>query len=102
MAEAHQAVAFQFTVTPDGVDFRLSQEALKQIYLSGLHSWKKRFIRLKVSWGGTRGEAFLAKAGAAPTSLHPTGHTLLWLEGEQVAGSWPGCFPGSPPPPLAG
>ncbi|XP_070803783.1 carnitine O-palmitoyltransferase 1, muscle isoform isoform X4 [Pituophis catenifer annectens] len=55
MAEAHQAVAFQFTVTPDGVDFRLSQEALKQIYLSGLHSWKKRFIRLKlpdrgVSW----------------------------------------------------
>ncbi|XP_070610708.1 carnitine O-palmitoyltransferase 1, muscle isoform isoform X3 [Erythrolamprus reginae] len=50
MAEAHQAVAFQFTVTPDGVDFRLSQEALKQIYLSGLHSWKKRFIRLKNSF----------------------------------------------------
>ncbi|XP_070610706.1 carnitine O-palmitoyltransferase 1, muscle isoform isoform X2 [Erythrolamprus reginae] len=52
MAEAHQAVAFQFTVTPDGVDFRLSQEALKQIYLSGLHSWKKRFIRLKLPDGG--------------------------------------------------
>ncbi|XP_058046073.1 carnitine O-palmitoyltransferase 1, muscle isoform isoform X2 [Ahaetulla prasina] len=50
MAEAHQAVAFQFTVTPEGVDFRLSQEALKQIYLSGLHSWKKRFIRLKNSF----------------------------------------------------
>ncbi|XP_066557225.1 carnitine O-palmitoyltransferase 1, liver isoform isoform X2 [Amia ocellicauda] len=47
MAEAHQAVAFQFTVTPDGIDLRLSHEALRQIYLSGLHSWKKRFIRFK-------------------------------------------------------
>lgn len=48
MAEAHQAVAFQFTVTPDGIDLQLSHEALRQIYLSGLHSWKKRFIRFKV------------------------------------------------------
>ncbi|XP_047451892.1 carnitine O-palmitoyltransferase 1, liver isoform isoform X2 [Mugil cephalus] len=47
MAEAHQAVAFQFTVGPDGIDLRLSHEALRQIYLSGLHSWKKRFIRFK-------------------------------------------------------
>ncbi|MEE6499353.1 hypothetical protein FKM82_003421 [Ascaphus truei] len=47
MAEAHQAVGFQFTVTPDGIDLRLSHEALKQIYLSGLHSWKKKFIRFK-------------------------------------------------------
>ncbi|PIO37845.1 hypothetical protein AB205_0016140 [Aquarana catesbeiana] len=47
MAEAHQAVAFQFTVTPDGIDLRLSHEALRQIYLSGLHSWKKKFIRFK-------------------------------------------------------
>ncbi|XP_014648815.1 PREDICTED: carnitine O-palmitoyltransferase 1, muscle isoform isoform X2 [Ceratotherium simum simum] len=47
MAEAHQAVAFQFTVTPDGVDFRLSREALKQVYLSGINSWKKRLIRIK-------------------------------------------------------
>ena len=49
MAEAHQAVAFQFTVTPDGIDLRMSHEALRQIYLSGLHSWKKKFIRFKVS-----------------------------------------------------
>nr|XP_056701967.1 carnitine O-palmitoyltransferase 1, muscle isoform [Euleptes europaea] len=49
MAEAHQAVAFQFTVTPDGVDFQLSREALRQIYLSGISSWKKRFARLKNS-----------------------------------------------------
>lgn len=48
MAEAHQAVAFQFTVTPDGVDFRLSREALRHIYLSGINSWKKRLIRIKV------------------------------------------------------
>ncbi|XP_068963263.1 carnitine O-palmitoyltransferase 1, muscle isoform-like, partial [Petaurus breviceps papuanus] len=47
MAEAHQAVAFQFTVTPDGVDFQLSREALKHIYLSGINSWKKRLIRIK-------------------------------------------------------
>ncbi|KAM5248016.1 carnitine O-palmitoyltransferase 1, liver isoform [Ctenodactylus gundi] len=47
MAEAHQAVAFQFTVTPDGIDLRLSHEALKQICLSGLHSWKKKLIRFK-------------------------------------------------------
>uniref|UniRef100_A0AAQ4QPP0 carnitine O-palmitoyltransferase n=1 Tax=Gasterosteus aculeatus aculeatus TaxID=481459 RepID=A0AAQ4QPP0_GASAC len=47
MAEAHQAVAFQFTVSPDGIDLQLSHEALRQIYLSGLHSWKKRFIRFK-------------------------------------------------------
>nr|XP_023487327.1 carnitine O-palmitoyltransferase 1, muscle isoform isoform X5 [Equus caballus] len=47
MAEAHQAVAFQFTVTPDGVDFQLSREALKHVYLSGINSWKKRLIRIK-------------------------------------------------------
>ncbi|XP_012788679.1 carnitine O-palmitoyltransferase 1, muscle isoform isoform X2 [Sorex araneus] len=47
MAEAHQAVAFQFTVTPEGVDFRLSREALKHIYLSGINSWKKRLTRIK-------------------------------------------------------
>ncbi|XP_030621951.1 carnitine palmitoyltransferase 1Aa (liver) [Chanos chanos] len=47
MAEAHQAVAFQFTVSPEGIDLQLSHEALRQVYLSGLHSWKKKFIRFK-------------------------------------------------------
>ncbi|XP_048462975.1 carnitine O-palmitoyltransferase 1, liver isoform isoform X2 [Rhincodon typus] len=47
MAEAHQAVAFQFTVTPDGIDLHLSHEALKQVYLSGLRSWKKRICRYR-------------------------------------------------------
>lgn len=48
MAEAHQAVAFQFTVTPEGIDLQLSHQALTEIYLSGMRSWKKRIIRLKV------------------------------------------------------
>ncbi|XP_037547327.1 carnitine O-palmitoyltransferase 1, liver isoform isoform X2 [Nematolebias whitei] len=49
MAEAHQAVAFQFTVTPEGIDLRLSHQALSEIYLSGVRSWKKRIIRVKNS-----------------------------------------------------
>lgn len=49
MAEAHQAVAFQFTVTPDGIDLQLSHQALTEIYLSGMRSWKKRIVRIKVS-----------------------------------------------------
>ena len=48
MAEAHQAVAFQFTVTPEGIDLQLSHQALTQIYLSGLRSWRKKLVRLKV------------------------------------------------------
>uniref|UniRef100_A0A8C2BI04 carnitine O-palmitoyltransferase n=1 Tax=Cyprinus carpio TaxID=7962 RepID=A0A8C2BI04_CYPCA len=47
MAEAHQAVAFQFTITPEGIDLQLSHQALRQVYLSGLRSWKKRVTRLK-------------------------------------------------------
>ncbi|XP_041830596.1 carnitine O-palmitoyltransferase 1, liver isoform-like isoform X2 [Melanotaenia boesemani] len=49
MAEAHQAVAFQFTVTPEGIDLQLSHQALSEIYLSGVRSWKKRIIRVKNS-----------------------------------------------------
>ncbi|XP_074872180.1 palmitoyl thioesterase CPT1C isoform X1 [Carettochelys insculpta] len=49
MAEAHQAVAFQFTVSPEGVDLRLSHAALQQVYLAGLRSWKKKIIRLRNS-----------------------------------------------------
>ncbi|KAG5839094.1 hypothetical protein ANANG_G00201280 [Anguilla anguilla] len=30
-----------------GIDLQLCHEALRQVYLSGLHSWKKRFIRFK-------------------------------------------------------
>uniref|UniRef100_A0A8C7MVF8 Carnitine O-palmitoyltransferase 1, muscle isoform n=1 Tax=Oncorhynchus kisutch TaxID=8019 RepID=A0A8C7MVF8_ONCKI len=44
MAEAHQAVGFQFTVTSDGIDLHLSREVLKHIYLSGVTSWTKRKV----------------------------------------------------------
>nr|XP_032624467.1 carnitine O-palmitoyltransferase 1, liver isoform-like [Chelonoidis abingdonii] len=54
MAEAHQAVAFQFTVSPEGVDLRLSHAALKQVYLAGLRSWKKKITRLQNSLGDRR------------------------------------------------
>ncbi|XP_020507696.1 carnitine O-palmitoyltransferase 1, liver isoform [Labrus bergylta] len=47
MAEAHQAVAFQFTITPEGIDLQLSYQALNQIYLSGVRSWKKRVSRMR-------------------------------------------------------
>uniref|UniRef100_H3DKQ9 Carnitine O-palmitoyltransferase 1, muscle isoform n=1 Tax=Tetraodon nigroviridis TaxID=99883 RepID=H3DKQ9_TETNG len=47
MAEAHQAVGFQFTVRPDGVELKLSQEVIKNIYLSGLTAWRKRAIQFK-------------------------------------------------------
>ncbi|NXX39603.1 CPT1B palmitoyltransferase, partial [Tricholaema leucomelas] len=50
MAEAHQAVAFQFTVTPEGLDFHLSREAVRQLYLAGISSWKKRLVRAKNSF----------------------------------------------------
>lgn len=51
MAEAHQAVAFQFTVSPEGIDLQLSHAAIKEIYLSGLRSWKKKFNQLRVMQG---------------------------------------------------
>ncbi|XP_059810135.1 carnitine O-palmitoyltransferase 1, liver isoform-like isoform X2 [Hypanus sabinus] len=47
MAEAHQAVAFQFTVTSEGIDLQLSHNALKEIYLSGIRAWKKKCNRIK-------------------------------------------------------
>uniref|UniRef100_A0A8C6WWX9 Carnitine O-palmitoyltransferase 1, muscle isoform n=1 Tax=Neogobius melanostomus TaxID=47308 RepID=A0A8C6WWX9_9GOBI len=47
MAEAHQAVGFEFTVRPDGVDVRLCREVVKNIYLSGVTAWKKRAIKFK-------------------------------------------------------
>ncbi|KAG8576510.1 hypothetical protein GDO81_009887 [Engystomops pustulosus] len=49
MAEAHQAVAFQFTVTPDGIDLQLGRDALRHLYLSSLIACRKRLITLKSS-----------------------------------------------------
>ncbi|XP_022102558.1 carnitine O-palmitoyltransferase 1, liver isoform-like isoform X2 [Acanthaster planci] len=47
MAEAHAAVAFQFTVTNEGIDFDINHEALKAVFESGMRSWVKRFRRFQ-------------------------------------------------------
>ena len=49
MAEAHSAVAFSFSVSPDGVDVAVNHEALKAVWRSGIRSWKKRYARFLVS-----------------------------------------------------
>jgi carnitine O-palmitoyltransferase 1 len=47
MAEAHQGVAFSFHVTEDeGLHINVSFEAFKAVFLSGLRSYRKFFIRL--------------------------------------------------------
>ncbi len=48
MAESHNAVAFQFTVTHEGVGVDVNHEALKAVWRSGVRSWKKRLGRFKV------------------------------------------------------
>jgi len=45
MAEAHSAVGFQFTVTPDGIDIDFNRQAFKAVVSSGRRSWRKRLIR---------------------------------------------------------
>ncbi|XP_038072359.1 carnitine O-palmitoyltransferase 1, liver isoform-like isoform X2 [Patiria miniata] len=47
MAEAHAAVAFQFTVTHEGIDFDINHEALKAVFESGRRSWVKKFRRFQ-------------------------------------------------------
>ncbi len=49
MAEGHNAVAFQFTVTDEGVGLNVNHEALKAVWRSGVRSWKKRLGRFKVA-----------------------------------------------------
>lgn len=83
MAEAHQAVAFQFTVTPEGVDFRLSREALKHVYLSGINSWKKRLIRIKV---GVCGVVSLAPAPDRCRAWE-AGLAAVWVPSTTKAGN---------------
>lgn len=71
MAEAHQAVAFQFTVTPEGLDFHLSREAVKQFYLTGVYSWKKRLICAKVVGPPVPTVVPVPTVPAVPTGLTP-------------------------------
>lgn len=48
MAEAHQAVGFQPSLTSDGAEVELSAPVLQEIYLSGLRSWKRHLSRFWV------------------------------------------------------
>ena len=48
MAEAHQAVAFSFAVTHEGLDVDFDLEVLRLIFSSGIRSWRKRTTRFKV------------------------------------------------------
>lgn len=48
MAEAHSAVAFSFSVTPEGVNVKLNHEALRAVWRSGVRSFKKRVGRMQV------------------------------------------------------
>ena len=46
MAEAHQGVAFSFSVTEDeGLDLNVSVEAFKAVLYSGVRSWRKILSR---------------------------------------------------------
>lgn len=90
MAEAHQAVAFQFTVTPEGIDLQLCHEALRQIYLSGLHSWKKRFIRFKVR--AVRGQSPVCIMAEADCWCHTKGHTHSGVSTVNTGSNLPLCF----------
>lgn len=50
MAEAHSAVAFSFSVTPEGVDVNVNHEALRAVWISGVRSWKKKIATFMVSY----------------------------------------------------
>ncbi|RWS21794.1 Carnitine O-palmitoyltransferase 1: muscle-like isoform [Leptotrombidium deliense] len=45
MAEAHQAVAFSFQITHEGVQFNYDWEVFSLVWSSGLRSYRKRLAR---------------------------------------------------------
>ncbi|CAH1371842.1 unnamed protein product [Tenebrio molitor] len=49
MAEAHQAVAFSFSITHEGWDVNFDREVLHLVWQSGIRSWKKRIARFQNS-----------------------------------------------------
>jgi carnitine O-palmitoyltransferase 1 len=54
MAEAHQAVAFSFSITHEGWDVNFDREVLHLVWQSGIRSWKKRIARFQVGRSGRR------------------------------------------------
>ena len=47
MAEAHQAVAFQFRVTEEGIDVHFDREAIKTALRSLLGLYKSRYVKIR-------------------------------------------------------
>jgi carnitine O-palmitoyltransferase 1 len=46
-ALSHQAVAFQFIVSPEGINFHVDNHALEAVFMSGVRSWRNWLIWLK-------------------------------------------------------
>ena len=49
MAEAHQAVAFQFAVTDEGILFHYDKKAVKEAFVSFLSFYRSRFLRARTA-----------------------------------------------------
>ena len=50
MAEAHQAVAFQFVVTDEGISFHFDKTAVRSALGSFFGLYRKRFVRVRNSF----------------------------------------------------
>nr|CAG4645461.1 EOG090X04D9 [Lynceus sp. MCZ IZ 141354] len=81
MAEAHQAVAFSFAVTHEGVNVNFDLEVLRLIYRSGIRSWRKKLIRFKNN----------VKNGFFPGSWRSLSLIEAAMVGYALAGSDPSC-----------
>ncbi|XP_013780148.1 carnitine O-palmitoyltransferase 1, liver isoform-like [Limulus polyphemus] len=97
MAEAHQAVAFSFTITHEGVNINYDQEVLHVIWRSGVCSIKRRINRVRNNihngvYPGSLRSLFVINV--IITTLYFAGIDLsygairrleLWIPGERLA-----------------
>ncbi|CAG2060843.1 unnamed protein product, partial [Timema podura] len=79
MAEAHSAVAFQFSITHEGWDVNFDREVLHLVWQSGIRSWKKRLARFKNS----------IKNGVYPASLQSLWAMVAIIAALHFTGVWP-------------
>ena len=49
MAEAHQAVAFQFVITDEGISLHFDKSAVKLAVLSFFGIYRKRFLKVRTA-----------------------------------------------------
>ncbi|CAF0851547.1 unnamed protein product [Adineta ricciae] len=88
MAEAHEAVAFQFTVGAEGVSVNLSYDVFKALIYSGCRSWKRRCRRTLKSLHNTiypghplRGIAWCGLIYTLYIKDHdPSYHIIDWID----------------------